>query len=553
VSTEITGIGVGHGSAVGPALRMPDPLGVPADVDSQREPDDEDVRAGDALRFVTDDLVELGHRAGGEALQILEAQALMAQDPAVVDDIRAHIAEGKTAERAVFEAYEAYAAVLEGLGENAAARATDVRDVARRVVARLGGVELPAVPDPDTPFVLIAHDLAPAETAILDLSKVLAVVTRDGSTSSHTAILARTKGLVAVVGAAGSDTIRNGQTVIVDADTGTIEIDPDRAAVVAATDRIAQVAVAVPPVPCALADGTSVPLLANLGSPDDIGPAVASGAEGVGLVRTEFLYLDARSAPAIEVQRASYRDLMAPFAGRKFVVRVLDAGADKRLNFLGHTHETNPALGRRGIRVLRDHEQILRHQLIALSLAQKDTGADLWVMAPMVADLDETLYFVGLARELGQARVGVTIEVPSAALLADQVVPVCDFASIGTNDLTQYTLAADRLLGSMSAYQNPWHPAVLRLIKLVGDAGRDFRTPVGVCGEAASDPLLAIVLVGLGAVDLSMSPGALADVRASLSRVTLDQAQTLAALTLTQTSAAAARSIVANALSATIR
>ncbi len=548
MSIQITGIGVGQGVAVGPALRMPDPIGEPDDVQSQAEVSDEHGRVQEALAAVTAELIELGRRAGGDAEQILEAQSLMAQDPAVIDDIEQRIGDGKTAERAVFEAYEGYARVLEGLGENPAARGADVRDVARRVIARLRGVALPTVPHSDAPFVLVAHDLAPADTATLDLDKVLALVTRDGSSSSHTAILARNKNIVAVVGAAGSDAIVNGQTLVVDAAQGVVIADPEPAVVASAAERGGTVAAPRPLTPGALADGTPVPLLANVGSPEEAAAAVALGAEGVGLFRTEFLYLDARSAPPVELQRSRYRDLMAAFAGRKVVVRVLDAGADKQLAFLGHTHEENPALGRRGIRALREHEDVLRDQLTALAAAQEDTGADLWVMAPMIADVEETAYFIGLARSLRLRTVGITVEVPSAAVLADQVVPLCDFVSIGTNDLIQYTLAADRMLGSVAHYQDPWHPAVLRLVKLVGDAGRASNTPVGVCGEAASDPRMAVVLVGLGAADLSMSPGALADVRAMLSRVTLEQARELAARTLAQSSAADARAVVAGLL-----
>jgi phosphotransferase system enzyme I (PtsI) len=229
-------------------------------------------------------------------------------------------------------------------------------------------------------------------------------------------------------------------------------------------------------------------------------------------------------------------------------VRVLDAGADKQLEFLEHTHEENPALGRRGIRALRDSEQVLRGQLQALAEADAATDAELWVMAPMVADVEETTYFIELGRELGLKTMGVTLEVPSSALLADQIVGLTDFVSIGTNDLTQYTLAADRMLGAVSRYQDPWHPAVLRLVKLIGDAGAISGRPVGVCGEAAADPLLAVVLVGLGATDLSMTATALADVRAELKRHTIEDARELAKRAIAATSAAAARQVVAAAV-----
>ena len=222
-------------------------------------------------------------------------------------------------------------------------------------------------------------------------------------------------------------------------------------------------------------------------------------------------------------------------------MRALDAGADKPLAFLNDAHEENPALGLRGLRALRVKEQILRDQLTALAQAQAATTADLWVMAPMVSDADETEYFVDLGRELGLKTVGVMAEVPSLAVMADQVFASADFVSVGTNDLTQYTLAADRMLGSVASYQDPWHPAVLRLVRALGDAGATASKPVGICGEAAADQLLAVVLVGLGATTLSMTPAALADVRLELSKYTLEQARQLAAAAVAATSAAGAR------------
>ncbi len=236
-----------------------------------------------------------------------------------------------------------------------------------------------------------------------------------------------------------------------------------------------------------------------------------------------------------------YAELLAHFPGKKVVVRALDAGADKPLSFLNSAHEENPALGLRGLRALRASEQILRDQLTALAQADAETEAELWVMAPMVSDSEETEYFVSLGRELGLAIVGVMAEVPSLAVLADQVLQTADFVSIGTNDLTQYTLAADRMLGSVAHFQDPWHPAVLRLVKLIGDAGAATGKPVGICGEAAADPQLAVVLVGLGATTLSMTPAALADVRAELAKYTLDQARELAAKAITARTAADAR------------
>jgi phosphotransferase system enzyme I (PtsI) len=430
------------------------------------------------------------------------------------------------------------------MGGLMAERAADLEDVSRRAVARLRGVEMPEVPASDHPFVLVAHDLAPADTAALDLDKVLAIVTAEGGPTSHTAILAKQRRLPAVVGATGCCDLADGQLVVVDAPAGVVVSDPSGAEVDGARACTVPGAATRPVTPGALADGTHVPLLANLGDATDAAPAVALGAEGVGLLRTEFLYLDDRVAPSVEEQSARYAEAFRPFAGRRVMVRVLDTGADKKLAFLGHEHEENPALGRRGLRALREHESVLTDQLRALVAAAAETGARLGVMAPMVADADETEYFVSVARSLGVESVGITVEVPSSAVLADQLAPLVDFISIGTNDLTQYTLAADRMLGSVAAFQDPWHPAVLRLARLVGAAGAAAGVPVGVCGEAAGDPLLAVVLVGLGATELSMSPALLADVRAELARHTLAQARELAELAAAARSAAEARAAV---------
>lgn len=527
---RVNGTGIGTGIAIGRVVRMPEPLPEPRDEPSAIGASAEWSRAQNALAAVASELRRRGAQAGGAASDVLEAQAMFAEDPMLESDIEARINAGKTAQRAVHEAYAAYREQLIALGGYLAERATDVDDVSQRVVAELLGRPAPGVPNPGHPFVLVARDLAPADTATLDLEQVLALVTIGGGPTSHTAILARDKAIVAMVAAEGAQELVDGDVVIVDAENDVLVIAPTAEEREQAEARRAarDARLAAPITPGALADGTAVPLLANLGSADAAAAALVAGAEGVGLFRTEFLFLEAAAAPSVAEQQAEYTRLLESFSGKKVVVRVLDAGADKPLAFLHDesSHEDNPALGLRGIRALRAHEQILRDQLTALAAADAATHADLWVMAPMVATVEEAAYFTTLARELGIKTAGVMIEVPSAALLADRILPVTDFASIGTNDLTQYTLAADRLLGSVAALQSPWNPAVLRLIAEVATAGRALGKPVGICGEAAADPLLAVVLVGLGANTLSMSPAALADVRASL--MLFDSAQTIA-------------------------
>ncbi|WP_404312802.1 phosphoenolpyruvate--protein phosphotransferase [Agrococcus terreus] len=546
--SALSGVGVGRGIAAAKVLKMPEPLAPPGDAPLSAPVDEEAARVQGALQDVAAELLSRAAAAGGEAQQVLEAAALMAQDPAILDDVRTRMEGGANAERATWDAYGAFRDMLVSMGGYMAERATDLDDVAQRVVARLRGVAAPGVPASDEPFILVARDLAPADTATLDLEKTLALVTQDGGPTSHTAILARSKSLPAVVGVTGIlAAVADGQRAIVDARAGSVELDPsDDAFAAAQAEREERLAAASAPVTDgALADGTKVPLLANLGSPKEAAKAVELGAEGVGLFRTEFLFLDATSAPTVEAQTASYTELLQAFPGRKVVVRALDAGADKPLSFLNDAHEENPALGLRGIRALRAAEQILRDQLTALANAQDATDAELWVMAPMIADVEETEYFVALGRELGLRTVGAMAEVPSIAVLADQVLEAADFVSIGTNDLTQYTMAADRQLGSVSSFQDPWHPAVLRLVKLLGEAGAATGKPVGVCGEAAADPALAVVLVGLGVTTLSMSPSALADVRAELLTVTLEEARERAARAITARSAAEARELAA--------
>ena len=541
--TELRGVGIGLGVAQGPVARMADPLPAPSDAPSTASADDETARAREAVAAVARELEARGAQAGGAAQEVLEAQAMMAEDPALQAEIDARIAAGKTAEWAVHDAFASFRETLAAMGGYLGERAADLDDVAQRVVARIRGVPAPGVPDPGHPFVLVAKDLAPADTALLDLDKVLALVTTEGGPTSHTAILARGKGIVAVVGAAGAAGLADGETVIVDAAAGVVLSAPtaDELEQARARAEARAAAASAPITPGSLADGTAIPLLANLGNPEGAAEAVALGAEGVGLFRTEFLFLSSDRAPTVEQQRASYTALLEAFPGRKVVARVLDAGADKPLPFLNDAPEDNPALGLRGIRALQASEDILRDQLTALAEADAATSADLWVMAPMIATVDETRYFVELAREHGVKTAGVMVEVPSAALLADRVLAVADFASIGTNDLTQYAMAADRLLGSVASFQDPWHPAVLRLIQDVGAAGAALDKPVGICGEAAADPLLAVVLAGLGATSLSMAPAALADVRAALLEHTLDDARRIAEAALAAEDAASAR------------
>ena len=538
----IKGVGIGRGVAVGPVIRMAAALPEPSDAPraDSVSAESEIERVTKSLALVNADLNRRAEEAANgdegakQAAPILQAIAMFASDPALAQSINTLIEQGKTAERAVLEGFGAVEEMFKAIGGYQGERAADLHDVGQRVIADLMGVPAPGVPVSDTPFVLVAEDLSPTDTAGLDLDKTLAIVTSQGGPTSHTAILARARGIVAVVSAAGADDLKNGETVIVNAAESTITTEPSDEQVAAAEAAKAKAAKAkeLRGKPGATKDGYHIPLLANVGKPSDGKTALEYGAEGVGLFRSEFLFIGNAEPPSVEEQTKAYAELLAQFPGKKVVIRMLDAGADKPLPFLTPEDEPNPALGLRGLRTLRTHMNVLEGQLKALAAADAQTDADLWVMAPMVADAHEAAYFVKLGKSFGLKKVSVMAEVPSIALMADQVAKVADFVSIGTNDLTQYTLAADRTLGSVANYQTAWHPAVLRAIKLIADAGNANGMPVGVCGEAAADPDLAVVLTGIGVNSLSMTPVALDDVRAELAGVTLEEAQEKAAKAL---------------------
>lgn len=558
----ITGIGVSAGRVLGPSLRMPPPVPEPA-ADARfgagRTVDGEKARLRDAAEDVRDDLRHRAETASGDAKAVLNATAMMATDPMLLKAAGKHINAGMTPERAIWEAGMEVAAMLQSLGGYMAERTQDVLDVRARIVAQLDGLPPPGIPASDVPFILTAEELAPADTATLDPAKVIGLVTSGGGPQSHTAILARSLGLPAVVGAVESDSIPDGAELFIDGAAGTVVVDPGTTEREAAQKYAARVS--LPPFSGkgTTSDGYSVPLLANVGSGKDARAAAVAGAEGIGLLRTEFCFLGRDSEPSVEEQVQAYGSVFEAFPGRKVVIRTLDAGADKPLPFLTDTTEPNPALGVRGYRTDRTSPGVLGRQLEAIAVAAGAHQADVWVMAPMIATADEAADFAVMCTGAGLAIPGVMIEVPAAAVMAQAILSKVRFASLGTNDLTQYTMAADRQLGSLASLNDPWQPAVLRLIKSTVEGARaaedaagsdSLESPknVGVCGESAADPALAVVLAGLGVNTLSMTPRALASVGAVLASVSIAEARDLAALALGAASAAEARTAVRSRL-----
>ena len=542
--TSLTGIGVSPGLVAGPVARMAPGITEPeiATLDSSRDTEKECDRIAQAAQTVKKSLELSAAEAKGDGRTLLETTAQMAADPTLTSSAQAMVRLAP--ERAVWEAADTLASMLESLGGYMAERTRDVADVRDRIVAVLIDAPMPGIPRLPEPFVLVAEDLAPADTALLDPEKVVAFVTSEGGPTSHTAILARSLGMPAIVGAGTAviDRLHDGDIVLVDGTKGVITLDPSEDELRRARELANRVRVFNGD--GATRDGHEVQLLANVGDAAGARSAAEAGAMGIGLFRTEFCFLDQPEEPTVEAQVEAYRGVLEAFPGKKVVVRTLDAGADKPLPFLTDATEANPALGVRAYRTTRRDPEVLEHQLQALAKAEAATDAKVWVMAPMISTADEAEAFTDKARSYGLKTAGMMIEVPSAALMADKLFEHADFASIGTNDLTQYVMAADRLLSSLADLSTGWQPAVLRLIKAACDGASPHGRPVGVCGEAAADPALAVVLVGLGVASLSMTARALPDVDAVLKSVDLADCQRLAGLATSARTADDARGAV---------
>jgi phosphotransferase system enzyme I (PtsI) len=558
--TVLHGAGVGRRAAVGPVVRVQPAPAVPGDAPVVRDglpvpADDVPDAVTAAFAAVAAGLRDQADRSTGTVAEVLGATAMMADDPALQDQVLARVRGGEPAVAAIDAVVGTFASMFEQAGGYLAERVTDLRSVRDRVVARLAGLPAPGVPELREPSVVVARDLAPADTAALDLARVLALVTEEGGPTGHTAIIAGQNGIPCVVRVTGAGELEDGVQVAVDAAAGTVTVEPDQALRSALETRAAaELALESDTAPGATADGHRVALLANIGTAEDAERLTDAAVEGVGLFRTEVLFLGRQQAPTVDEQATAYaRVLRALGPDRKVVVRTLDAGADKPLAFANLTAEENPALGVRGYRLVRSAPGLLADQLTALARAGQETGTEPWVMAPMIATPAEGRAFAEAARAAGIRTAGVMVEIPAAALRAGAVLDEVDFVSLGTNDLAQYTMAADRLRGELVDLLDPWQPAVLELVAATARAGAEHGRPVGVCGESASDPLMALVLTGLGVTSLSMSPAALPAVRFALRRHTLEQCHAMADAALGAVDPATGRAAVAALLDAEAR
>jgi phosphoenolpyruvate-protein phosphotransferase (PTS system enzyme I) len=529
---ELKGLSASSGAAVGPFFLLSTNIPTPNSQMSQLSFEQEGHLLNLAIKRVGQDLEARAARTVGELHDILLATVEIATDPAIAEEAAGFIASGHTASYAIVKATEVFQELLRASGGYLAERVSDVANIRDRVLCEIAGITYPEIPHFDEPTILIAQDLSPADTSDLETEKILAIVTAGGGPTSHTAIIARSHGIAAIVACA--DVVETakahmGQKLAVDATAGLITFNPDSGLVAEIAQKIERIkarksrVITHSPDGYATTDGFVIPIFANIGRLEDTSAAVAAGADGVGLLRTELLYLERKDAPTLQEQIAIYSELIKPFGGRKVIIRTLDAGADKPMAFINFDKEPNPVLGIRGYRTSTTHEHLLRTQLEAIAQAAKNSRVEVWVMAPMITLPSEAADFVKMAREYGLQKAGVMIEVPAAIFLADEITKVCDFVSIGTNDLGQYLHAADRESAPLAAFNDPWQPALLRAIHLIAQAGKNNNCPVGVCGEAASDAALAPVLIGLGVTSLSCNVATLSDVAQSITAHSADQ------------------------------
>ncbi len=496
------------------------------------DPQQEQARFDAAVEEAKNQLSALYEKAraelGEEKAAIVEVQLLMLDDLDYLESVQGEIEAGCDAATAAAECGEAIAQVFAALDdEYMKARAADIRDVSQRVADILcgnTGFQLP-----EGSFLLIAEDLAPSETIQLPRERILAFITQKGSSSSHTAILARTLNIPSLV---QSDIdladAEKAMVMAVDGFTGKWYIDPDEGTLSVLKKKQAEAAAGRQALEAyrgrlsVTKSGKQILLCANIGSPEDAEAAMKGDAEGVGLMRSEFLYLGRNDLPTEDELFEAYRKVAEIMQGRPVVIRTLDIGADKQADYLNLPAEENPALGLRGLRICLTREDIFRPQLRAIYRAS--AYGSLSIMFPMVASPWELRQAKALCQEirrelaaqgypLGDVPIGVMIETPAAAVLADQLALEADFFSVGTNDLTQYTLAVDRQNAGLGKFYDPYHPAVLALMAHIARAANNAGIWAGICGELGADPKLTETFIGMGYTELSMAPGRILETR----------------------------------------
>ncbi|WP_313808756.1 phosphoenolpyruvate--protein phosphotransferase [Sphingobium sp.] len=558
--TMIAGVAASPGLAIGPVHLL-----AAAELDVPDQPvdlvtggallNDALVRTKAQMKALIDDTTR---RLGAADAAIFAAQAGLLDDTDLITLTCQLMVEGHGVAWSWHRAIDRMAGQLSALGNPVlAARAADLHDVGRRVLAQIDpALGVGTLADlPEQPCVIVAADLSPSDTATLDTSRVAGIATALGGPTSHSAILARTLGLPSVV-AGGADLLAQaaGTTAIVDGDSGRVWLNPSEADIASARNWIAEIAAkraaeeAERSSPARTGDGHDLAIGANVNRPDQVPFALSQGGEGVGLMRTEFLFLERGDSPGEDEQFAIYRDMIDALEGRPLIVRALDIGGDKQVPHLDLPKEENPFLGVRGARLLLRRPDLLEPQLRALYRTAKG-GGDLSIMFPMITSASELITLrerceaIRAALDAPIVPIGIMIEVPAAAVQADALAAHADFFSIGTNDLTQYALAIDRQNPDLASEADSLHPAVLRLIAMTVEGARKHDRWVGVCGGIAGDPFGAALLTGLGVSELSMTPRDIPAVKARIRASHLTDLQALAARALDATSAAQVRAL----------
>lgn len=479
----------------------------------------------------------VGSHLDEDSAAIFDAHIMMLDDPGFNEQIINNINNLYNAQKAIQEAGKSYITKFESLdSEYMKARALDVKDICMRLIANIQGVALTDLTEVDQPVVVVADELTPSASAQLDSKYVKGIITANGGTTSHSAIIARSLNIPAVSGISNIiSKVRHGDNVIIDGYSGDVILEPTEVEMAAYSEKqkaqeereeklkdyIGKESKTL--------DGINIRLFANIKGPEDINDVTDNDAEGVGLYRTEFLYMNRMNLPSEEEQFEAYKTVLSETADKPVIIRTLDIGGDKELSYLNLPKESNPFLGERSIRFLLKNEEIFRTQLRALVRASEH--GNLKVMFPMVTTIDEFNRAKALLieekqqfeaendLELSDIAVGIMVETPSAAMISDQLAKHVDFFSIGTNDLIQYTMAADRLNDQVSDLYQPYHPSVLGLIKKVIDSGRSNNKWVGVCGEMACDFKSIALLIGFGIDELSVSPKSLLSIREYVSGI----------------------------------
>ena len=469
--------------------------------------------------------------AGDEAAMLFETHQMMVEDLDYEEAIEQRITEEKlNAEAAIADTAEQFAAMFEAMDDTyMQARAADVKDVSRRLLDILAGNVAGGIAS-DEPVVLAADDLAPSETVQLDKSKILGFITAGGSGSSHTAILARTMGIPAIVGVGGAlKPEYAGRQVILDGATGNVVIDPDdmtRDKLMKKREeqlRLQRLLETLKGQPNVTKDGKSIRIYCNIGSPEDVHAVQVNDGGGIGLFRSEFLYLNCEDYPTEDQQFEAYKQVLSDMEGKEVIIRTLDIGADKQIGYFNLPHEDNPAMGMRALRICLSRPEVFRTQLRALYRAS--AYGKLGIMFPMVTNVWEVREAKRLCEEVKRdlktegipysedVSLGIMIETPAAVMLSDRLAKEVDFFSIGTNDLTQYTLACDRQNNDLGRFYDPHHPAVLRMIRLVTQNAHKNGIWVGICGELGADLTLTETFLAIGVDELSVSPRAVLPLR----------------------------------------